>query len=187
MIENINEAVKEVLISEEKIAKRVKEIAEEISNDFKDQDNDLVLVGILKGAFVFLSDLVKDIQIPVMIDFMDVSSYGNSTSSTGDVRIDMDLNYNIEGKNVVIVEDIIDTGYTLSYLKQNLSSRGAKSIKIATLLDKTDRRVVNLKVDYVGFTIPDAFVIGYGLDYAELYRNLPYIGIIDEKYINKGE
>ena len=183
MQKDVNQASREVLISEEELQKRVREIGMEICEDYKDVEEDIVLVGILKGAFIFLSDLVKAIKLPIKIDFMDVSSYGNSTISVGDVRILKDLDNNITGKHILIVEDIIDTGYTLSYLTKNLKTRGAKSVKICTLLNKQERRVVDIAIDYIGFEIPDKFVIGYGMDYAEKYRNLPYIGVIKEEYI----
>lgn len=168
----------QILITEEEIHKKVKLLGEQITNDYKDDDSDLILVGILKGSIVFLTDLSRNINLPISFDFISASSYGNSTSSSGDVRILKDLDQNIEGKNIIIVEDIIDTGYTLSYLVKNLESKGAKSIKIATLLDKKEKRIVDVKVDYVGFNIPDEFIVGYGIDYAEKYRNLPFIGVI---------
>lgn len=180
---NINEAVKEILISEDEITERVKELSKEITQDYANVEGDVVLIGILKGAFMFMSDIVKNIDLPVKIDFMSVSSYGNSTESVGDVRILKDLEYNIEGMNILLIEDIVDTGYTLQYLKANLLSRGANSVKICTLLNKQERRVVDIDVDYKGFEIPNSFVIGYGMDYAEKYRNLPYIGVINDDYI----
>lgn len=171
--------VKEVLLTEEEIALRVKELGEEITRDYKGKD--LVVVGILKGAVIFMSDLCKNIDLPITIDFMAVSSYGNSTKSTGEVKINKDLDFSVEDKDVLIVEDIIDTGLTLSYLTDNLKKRGANSVKIATLLDKPDRRNIEVKVDYLGFSIPDEFVVGYGLDYSELYRNLPFVAALKEE------
>lgn len=171
--------VKDVLLTEEEIALRVSELGKEITKDY--QGKDLLLVGILKGAVIFMAELCKNIDLPLMIDFMAVSSYGNSTKSTGEVRINKDLDFSVEGKEVLIVEDIIDTGLTLSYLTDNLKKRGANSVKIVTLLDKPDRRNVEVKVDYLGFSIPDKFVVGYGLDYSELYRNLPYIASLKEE------
>lgn len=167
-----------VLISEKEINEAVEKIAEEITKDYKDDTNELVLVGILKGSVFFLADLSRKIDLPISFDFMSVSSYGLGTESSGDVRILKDLDQSIEKKNVIIVEDIIDTGYTLSYLIENLKSRGAKSIKTAVLLDKKERRIVDFEADYVGYEIPDEFVVGYGIDYAQKYRNLPFIGII---------
>ena len=171
--------VKEVLLTEEEIALRVKELGEEITSDYLGKD--LVVVGILKGAVIFMAELCKNIDLPLTIDFMAVSSYGNSTKSTGEVKINKDLDFSVEDKDVLIVEDIIDTGMTLSYLTDNLKKRGASSVKIVTLLDKPDRRNVEVKVDYLGFSIPDEFVVGYGLDYAELYRNFPYVASLKEE------
>lgn len=175
----MEKAIKEVLINEEDIALRVKELGQQITRDYRGKD--LVVVGILKGAVIFMSELVKNIELPVLMDFMAVSSYGKSTISTGEVRIIKDLDFSVENKDVLIVEDIIDTGYTLSYLSDNLRKRGANSVKIATLLDKPERRNIEVHVDYLGFVIPDEFVVGYGLDYAELYRNLPYIATLKEE------
>lgn len=171
--------VKEVLLTEEEIESKVKELGKQITEDY--QGKDVLLVGILKGAVIFMAELCKNIDLPIMMDFMAVSSYGNSTTSTGEVKINKDLDYSVEGKDVLIVEDIIDTGFTLSYLTDNLRKRGANSVKIVTLLDKPDRRNIEVKVDYLGFSIPDEFVVGYGLDYAELYRNLPYIAALKEE------
>ncbi|NLY67031.1 MAG: hypoxanthine phosphoribosyltransferase [Tissierellia bacterium] len=179
----MHEAVKEVLVTEEEIREKVKELGERITNDYKGKN--LMLVGILKGAVMFLSDLARHIKIPVLIDFMAVSSYGTSSESTGVVRIIKDLETSIEDYDVLIVEDIIDTGLTLSYLTDNLRKRNAKSVKIVTLLDKPERRRVDVPVDYVGFTIPDEFVIGYGIDYAEKYRNLPFVASLKEEVYKK--
>lgn len=170
---------KEVLVSSEEIEKKVKELGEEITKDY--QGKELMLVGILKGAAIFMADLARNIEIPVTMDFMAVSSYGNSTKSSGVVRIIKDLDSNVEGKHILIVEDIIDTGLTLGYLTDNLKKRGASSVRICTLLDKPERRKVNVPVDYRGFVIPDEFVVGYGIDYAEKYRNLPDIFSIQEE------
>jgi len=171
------ERISEVLIEEDALKQRVQELAKQIEKDY--QGKDLVAVGILKGALLFLADLVKAVDLPLTYDFMDVSSYGANTESTGSVRILKDLSMKIEGKDLLIVEDIIDTGYTLAYLLENLKTRKPASIKICCLLDKKDRRKVDVHVDYIGFDIPDAFAVGYGLDYAERYRNLPYIGILE--------
>lgn len=170
---------KEVLVSSEEIEKKVKELGEEITKDY--QGKELMLVGILKGAAIFMADLARNIEISVTMDFMAVSSYGNSTKSSGVVRIIKDLDSNVEGKHILIVEDIIDTGLTLGYLTDNLKKRGASSVRICTLLDKPERRKVNVPVDYRGFVIPDEFVVGYGIDYAEKYRNLPDIFSIEEE------
>lgn len=177
--------IEQVLITEEEIKEKIKELGEKISNDYKDSDN-LLLIGVLKGAVVFMADLIRHIDIPLNIDFMAVSSYGSSTESSGVVRILKDLDETVEGKDILIVEDIIDSGLTLSYMCDILRSRKPNSIKICTLLDKPSRRKIDLKVDYTGFEIPDYFVVGYGLDYAEKYRNLPDICVLKpEVYQNQ--
>lgn len=175
-----DQAIKEILITEEEIKKRVKELGDEISKDYIGKEP--VVLGILKGAVVFLSDLIREIKIPINIDFMAVSSYGKSSVSTGEVRIIKDLDYSVEDKDIIIVEDIIDTGLTLGYLKELLVKRGAKSVKICTLLDKPERRKIDIDVDYMGFKIPDEFIIGYGLDYNEKYRNYPFVASLKEEY-----
>lgn len=177
--------IKEVLISEEDILKRVKELGAEITNDYKDKD--LIVVGILKGAVVFMSELCKRIDLPMNMDFMSVSSYGKSSRSTGEVKIIKDLDASVEGKDILIVEDIIDTGLTLSYLTDNLRKRGANSVKIVTLLDKPNRKNLEVKVDYLGFEVPKEFIVGYGLDYAEVYRNLPYVASLKEEVYSHSE
>ena len=167
-----------VLISEEQLKKRVKELASEISRDYDGKNP--TMVCILKGSVMFYADLLRAMPIPVTLDFMAVSSYGNKTKSSGEVEIRKDLSTSIENKHVIIVEDIVDSGFTLSYLTRMLASRGAKSIKLCTLLDKPARRApgITLKSDYTGFVVGDEFVVGYGLDYSERYRNLPYVGIL---------
>lgn len=165
-----------VLLKEEEIETRVRELGKLITEDYKGKN--LFIIGVLKGANVFLSDLIRRIELPLEIDFMAVSSYGYSTESSGVVRIIKDLETDIHQKDVLIVEDIIDTGLTLKYLYDNLKSRNPSSLKICTLLDKPERRKVHLEVDYVGFKIPDEFIVGYGIDYAEKYRNLPYIATV---------
>lgn len=167
-----------ILISEEEVKSKVKELGRIITKDY--QGKDLVVIGILKGAVLFLSDLVKEIEVPLSMDFMAISSYGSSTSSSGVVRFLKDLDNEIENKDVLIAEDIIDTGLTLHYLLENLRSRKPRSMKICCFLDKPHRRDVEIPIDYRGFEIPDEFVVGYGLDYAEKYRNLPYIAVLDE-------
>ena len=166
-----------ITIPEEEIEKRTQELADTISKDY--EGGSIKMICVLKGGVFFMCDLAKKMSIPVALDFMSVSSYGNGTSSTGVVRILKDLDDPIEGQDVIIVEDIIDSGKTLSYLIELLEKRGPKSIRICTLLDKPERRVSDVKVDYTGFNIPDEFVIGYGLDYAQRYRNLPFIGVLE--------
>ena len=168
--------IKETLISEEAIAQKVAEIAAQITKDYEGKP--LLVIGVLKGANVFVSDLIRKIQIPMILDFMSISSYGASTESSGAVKILKDLDEDIKGMHVLVVEDIIDTGLTLSYLSKNLESRGALSIALCTLLDKPERRKVHIDVKYKGFDIPDEFVVGYGIDFAEKYRNLPFVGIL---------
>ena len=178
--------IAKVLLSEEQIQKRVREMGAQIARDY--QDKNPTMVCILKGAVMFYTDLLRAMPIQLSMDFMAVSSYGKSTKSSGEVEIRKDLSTSIENRHVIIVEDIIDSGFTLTYLTRMLAARGAASIKICTLLDKPSRRApgITLKADYSGFEIPDGFVVGYGLDYAEAYRNLPYIGILKpEIYENK--
>ena len=174
----MNKDIAKVLLSAEQLKKRIAEMGEEISRDYAGKTP--TIICILKGAVMFYTDLLREITVPINMDFMAVSSYGNKTKSSGEVEIRKDLSCSIENKHVLIVEDIVDSGFTLSYLSRMLASRGAASIKIATLLDKPARRApgINLKTDYSGFVIGDEFVVGYGLDYAELYRNLPYIGVL---------
>lgn len=169
-------AIKEVLISEEEIQEKTKELGTLLSEQYKDKNP--LIVGILKGALPFMADLIKQMPILLEYDMMDVSSYGSALTSSGEVKIVKDLDASIEGRHVIIVEDIIDTGRTLKYIQDMLMRRNAKSVKIATLLDKPSGRVTNLDVDWKCFDIPDEFVVGYGLDYRENYRNLPYIGIL---------
>ena len=171
--------VKKILITEEEIQAKVKELAAQISTEYKDKH--LLMICILKGAIMFYSDLARNITIPMAMDFMAVSSYGKSTKSSGEVRILKDLDMTAEGLDILIVEDILDSGNTLNYIKNILEDRKPASLKIITLLDKPERREKPIVVDYVGFEIPDEFVIGYGLDYAEKYRNLPYIGVLREE------
>lgn len=177
------EDVKEILISEEEILGKCKELGEIISNDYKGKD--LLCVGILKGSIMFISDLIKNITIPVELDFMAVSSYGKEAESSGIVRILKDLDMDIEGKSILIVEDIIDTGNTLNYLTDYLKARKAKDVEIICLLDKKVSRKANINVKYYGFECPDEFIIGYGIDYAEKYRNLPYIASLKEEVYSK--
>jgi hypoxanthine phosphoribosyltransferase len=168
--------VERVLLSEEELAARISEMGAKITADFAGKE--ILMIGVLRGAVIFMADLARAIKVPVAIDFMAVSSYGLGTSSSGVVRILKDLDEDVEGKHVLVVEDIIDSGLTLNYLLDNLKSRKPASIKLCTLLNKPDRRKVDVNIDYNGFTIPDDFVVGYGLDYAEKYRNLPFIGVL---------
>lgn len=168
--------IQEVLFSEQQLADKVAELGARISADYEDK-NPLV-VSVLKGSYVFMADLTRKITIPCNVDFMAVSSYGAGTKTTGEVQIIKDVGSKIDGRHLIIVEDILDSGVTLSFLMKILKARGAASIRLCTLLSKPERRKVDVPVDYLGFEIPDAFVVGYGLDYAEKYRNLPYIGIL---------
>jgi len=177
----MHDDIAQVLFSEKEIQARIHELGRQISADY--QGEDLLLVCVLKGAVTFLADLMRAITIPHAVDFMAISSYGASTESSGVVRILKDLDTNISGRSVLIVEDIIDTGRTLNYITQNLKTRNPKSVRICTLLSKPSRRELQIHLDYVGFEIPNKFVIGYGLDFAEIYRSLPYIGVLKkEKY-----
>jgi hypoxanthine phosphoribosyltransferase len=168
----------ETLVSAEDLQRRVRELGEEISRDYDGRD--LFLVGVLKGAVFFLSDLMRAIAVPSEVDFMAVASYGSSTDSSGVVRILKDLDASIEGREVLIVEDIVDSGLTLSYLLRTLKAREPRSLEVCALLTKPERRKVDLPIRYVGFEIPNRFAIGYGLDHAERYRNLPYVAVLDE-------
>ncbi len=168
--------IEEIMISEEEIKEAVSRMGEEITEDFKGES--LIVIGILKGAFAFMSDLIQEINLPIEIDFMDVSSYGMGTTSTGEVRILKDVDIQLEGHNVLLVEDIVDTGLTLSYLMKVMESRGAKDVRVASLLSKPSRRERVVNIDYIGYEVEDKFVVGYGIDYAELYRNLPYIACL---------
>lgn len=167
-----------VMISEEQVNLRIKEMAEQISTDYAGKS--VHLICILKGSVFFSCELAKRLTIPATLDFMSVSSYGGETVSSGRVRILKDLDESVQGRNVIIIEDIIDSGRTLSYLKDLLAARAPESLTICTLLDKPDRREINVDVNYVGFMIPDEFVVGYGLDYNQYYRNLPYIGVVEQ-------
>lgn len=166
----------DVLISEEQIHTRIREIGAQITRDYASRNP--LLIGVLKGACLFLSDLLRSIDTRVSIEFMAISSYGSSTRTSGEVRIMKDLDVPVEGRDIIVVEDIVDTGLTLSYLLANLESRGAATVRLAALLDKYARREKQVKIDYLGFQIPDEFVVGYGLDFAERYRNLPFIGVL---------
>jgi len=168
--------VDEVLITDDRIREKTAELGRKLTEDYRGKNP--LLICVLKGGLMFLADLMREIQIPVEIDFMAVSSYGDATESSGVVRILMDLDRNIRGRHILIVEDIIDTGRTLTYIMENLHTRGPASVKVCTLLNKPARRILDIPIDYVGFEIPDRFVIGYGLDYREIYRNLPFVGVL---------
>lgn len=177
------DVVERVLISREELDRKVEELGKQISRDYEGKE--LIIIGVLKGGFIFLSDLARKITIPVDLDFMSVSSYGDSSKSSGVVKIIKDVDTNIDGKHVLIVEDIIDTGLTLNHLVELLKTRGPLSIKICAALDKPSRRKVDIKIDYKGIEIPDEFVIGYGLDYAGKYRNLPEVCILRKDVYTK--
>jgi hypoxanthine phosphoribosyltransferase len=176
--------VGEVLIEEDALQERVAALGQELSADYAGRD--LLLIGVLKGAVFFMADLMRHVTVPCEVDFMAISSYGASTDSSGVVRILKDLDINIEGRHVLVVEDIIDSGLTLSYLMRNLEARGPASLEICALLTKPDRREMDVPVRYIGFEIPDRFVIGYGLDFAERYRNLPYVAVLSAELIPEG-
>jgi hypoxanthine phosphoribosyltransferase len=181
-VSSVNEltaAVEEVLIEEEALQGRIAELGREISDDYRGRD--LLLIGVLKGAVFFMADLMRRIEIPCEVDFMAISSYGAGVDSSGVVRILKDLDVSIEGRNVLVVEDIIDSGLTLSYLLRNLEAREPASLEICALLTKPARREIDVTVRYVGFEIPNRFVVGYGLDYAERYRNLRYVGVLSDQ------
>lgn len=179
----MDQDIKEIIYSSEAIDTCVKTLAKRITEDY--QGKDVLMVGVLKGANVFMCDLMREIPFSIQIDFIAASSYGSSTKSSGVVKILKDLDYSIEGKDVIIVEDIIDTGLTLNYLVENFKSRSPRSLEICTLLDKPERRIAPIKVKYSGFKVPDEFIVGYGIDYAENYRNLPYIAVLKESVYEK--
>lgn len=174
---SMHDDVQEILFSEQQLKERVAQLGREISRDYAGKEP-VLLVSVLRGSYIFMADLSRAIDIPVQIDFMSVSSYGKGTNSSGQVEIKKDLSDSIEGGHVIVVEDILDSGNTLSYLLHVLSARHPASISLCTLLDKPERREKPIQADYVGFTVPNAFIVGYGLDYAEKYRNLPYIGVL---------
>ncbi|WP_446898048.1 hypoxanthine phosphoribosyltransferase [Clostridium sp. LBM24168] len=176
---NMSDDIKEILISSDEIEKKIEELGKRISQDYRGED--LMLVGILKGSVPFMADLLRKITIPCTMDFMAVSSYGNSSKSSGVVRILKDLDFEVENKHILIVEDIIDSGTTLSYLVDYLRRRRVKSIEIACLLNKEGARKVKINAKYIGFQVPDYFLVGFGLDYAEKYRNFPYVGVLKEE------
>ena len=167
------------LFDKAEIQKRVVELGDQISKDYK--GSDLILVGVMKGAYIFLADLSRAIRLPIVVDYIGLSSFDSRSKGRGAVRISSDLNQNIAGKDVLVVEDIVNSGLTMEYITKNLGAREPKSIKVCTLLDKVEKRRTNFKADYVGFTIPDRYVVGYGLDYQDQFRNLPYIAVLAEE------
>jgi len=177
----LERAVGEILIDEDALSTRVAELGAEVSADY--QGRDLLLIGVLKGAVFFMADLMRHITVPCEVDFMAISSYGDSTDSSGIVRILKDLDINIEGRDVLVVEDIIDSGLTLSYLMRNLESREPASLEVCALMTKPARREIDVPVRYIGFEIPNRFVVGYGLDFGERYRNLPYVAVLSAEFI----
>lgn len=180
---NWEKGIMKKIITEEELKKRIKELGEQITKDYKEDAADLVVVGILKGSIMFMADLIREIKLPLIIDFMEVSSYGDEFTSSGDIKIIKDLDYSVRNKNVLIVEDIIDSGLTLKKVLQLIGKRGPKNVILCTLLDKPENRKVDVDIQYTGFTIPNEFVLGYGLDFKQEYRNIPYIGVMDlEEY-----
>lgn len=175
--------IEEILVTRKQIDYRVRQLAAEISKDYKGKC--VFFIGVLKGSFLFLSDLLKEVKLETNVDFMMVSSY-SGTQSSGVVRTLLDLKQSIEGKHVIVVEDIVDSGLTINYMLKNLATRNPKSLEVCALLNKPSCRKINVSVKYVGFEIPEKFVVGYGLDYNELYRNLPYVGVLKQSAINKG-
>jgi len=180
----LERAVGEILIDEETLGARIAQLGAEVSADY--QGRDLLLIGVLKGAVFFMADLMRHLTVQCEVDFMAISSYGDSTDSSGIVRILKDLDINIEGRDVLVVEDIIDSGLTLSYLMRNLESREPATLEVCALMTKPARREIDVPVRYIGFEIPNRFVVGYGLDFGERYRNLPYVGVLNEELIPEG-
>ena len=175
---DMNADMEKIVFSAEQLQAKVNELGAARTRDYKDVKEDIYCVGILKGAVVFYTDLLRAIKVPVKLDFMIASSYGNGTETSGSVKILKDLDYDIAGKHLIVIEDIIDTGTTMNYLMKYFRERGPKSVKLCALLSKPSRRTVDVNIDYCGFEVPDEFLVGYGLDYAEIYRNLPYIGVL---------
>ncbi len=175
---DMDQDIEKVVFTADQLQKKIAELGAQITADYKDAEEDIFCVGILKGAVLFYTDLVRQIKLPVNFDFMIASSYGNGTSTSGTVKILKDLDYDIEGKHLIVIEDIIDSGTTMHYLKRYFQERKPKTVRICSLLSKPSRRTVDVDIDYCGFEVPDEFLVGYGLDYAEKYRNLPYIGVL---------
>ena len=181
----MSDDIERISFSADEIRARVQELGAEIARDYQDASETVYCVGILKGAAVFFTDLVRAIDLPVTLDFMQLSSYGSGTSSTGDVQILLDLAKSVAGRNILLIEDIVDSGLSMHYLMENFRHRKAKSVKLCSLLSKPSRRKVDVKVDYCGAEVPDAFLVGYGLDYDQKYRNLPYLGILKPEIYSK--
>ncbi len=177
--------IKKVLIMKEDIAARIQELGQEITKKYRGKE--LVIVGVLKGSFIFMADLVRAIEIPLQVEFVELSSYGMGTESSGTITVRKDISRDLKGEEVLIVEDIIDTGHTMAFLKEHLEQKGAASVSICAFLDKAQRREAKIKADYVGFSVPNEFIVGYGLDYGEKYRNLPYVGVLKEEIYQKGK
>jgi len=175
----LESGIVKVLVSEEEIRQIVKRLGAEITTHYGQRDLDLLVIGLLRGSFVFMADLVREIKLPLMLDFMTLSSYGDGTVSSGDIKVVMDLDTSIEARDVLIVEDIVDTGNTFSKVIRMLKNRNPRSLKVCTFLNKPEARIVDVKIDFCGVDIPNEFAVGYGLDYAQEYRNLPYIGVLD--------
>ena len=183
--EKVENGIIKVLVTQEEVRKTVRRLGEEITRHYKEKEADLLLVGLLRGSFVFLADLVREIKLPLMVDFMSLSSYGDGTVSSGDVKVVMDLDTSIEQRDVLLVEDIVDTGNTFSKVIRMLKNRNPKSLKVCTFLNKPECRIVDVKIDFCGVDIPNEFAVGYGLDYAQKYRNLPYVGVLDSKILEE--
>ena len=179
----MDQDILKVLYTEEEIAQRIKDMGEQMRKDFEGREP--LFVSVLRGAFIFMADIVRACQVPCDVEFIAVSSYGNGTSSSGAVQIKHDIQQDISGRELIIIEDILDSGNTLNFLKQYFITKGAKSVTICTLLDKPGRRAKAITADYIGFVVPDEFVVGYGLDYAQKYRNLPYIGVLKPEVYSK--
>jgi hypoxanthine phosphoribosyltransferase len=181
----VENGIVKVLVTREEVEKTVKRLGAEITHFYGAREADLLLVGLLRGSFVFLADLVREIKLPLMVDFMSLSSYGDGTVSSGDVKVVMDLDTSIEGRDVLVVEDIVDTGNTFSKVIRMLKNRNPRSLKVCTFLNKPECRIIDVAIDFCGVDIPNEFVVGYGLDYAQKYRNLPYVGVLDPKILEE--
>lgn len=177
----VDSGISHVLVSEEQIQQTVKRLGNEVCDAYKDIEQPLIVIGLLRGSFIFMADLVRQIRLPLVVDFMTVSSYGDGTTSSGDVKIVMDLDMSIEGRDILLVEDIVDTGNTFSKVIHMMKNRNPSSLSTCTFLNKPDCRTAEVEIDFCGMDIPNEFVVGYGLDHAQRYRNLPYIGVIDKK------